>query len=134
MIEIRYDRGDRHQPNMGTGVDALANEMEEESIDVWNGVFGLVTLGEANDISDDTDFETDTEGHGRDISPDKGNDPKASSEASGVEMLTPGNHPHSGKGMIRPRISEGCRMDHVKSQLEYRRGQRNVTKNKDGQL
>ena len=69
-------REDGHQPNVGTGVNALATEMEEESIDVWNGVVGLVTLGEAIDTSDDTDLETDTEGHGGTYPPIRGLTPR----------------------------------------------------------
>ena len=128
MVEITYDREDEQPSNIEIGEDTPANEMGVESIAVWNGLVGLISLKEANNTSD---VDASAEVHDGDISPQGEVNTNVSRDTSGVphvhKKLTQGNHPHTGIEMIRPSISGRSRMDHEEDQLECKREQGNVT-------
>ena len=81
VVEITYDREDEQPSNIEIGEDTPANEMGVESIAVWNGLVGLISLKEANNTSD---VDASAEVYDGDISPQGGVNTNVSRDTSGV--------------------------------------------------
>ena len=86
VVEITFARNDKQPPAIEPNEDNIAKDTGIESIAVWTGVVGLITMKEAINTPGDMTIEigTNTKEHGGDVFPSGGINNNVFNEASEI--------------------------------------------------